>query len=104
MLRAQIDASDREHVERGVGGRQLSGLGAGLRRAGNETLLQGIEAQAAVGAEDDQLAVYLESVAGSCRFAGYERRGHVDDGAVDLAATAPWIQSVLGADTVAMGN
>jgi hypothetical protein len=54
-MRAQVDAVVREYAE---GGRRRRELG-GIWRASDEALLEGVEAQTAVGAEDHQFAFIL---------------------------------------------
>ena len=58
-LGPQVDPAGGEQVERGKGGRWLGGLRAGSGWVGDEALLERVETQPAVSAEDDQLTVYL---------------------------------------------
>jgi hypothetical protein len=61
-LGAQIDPAGGEEVERGEGGPCLGGLRGGLGGAGDEALLERVEAQPAVGAQDDQFPVQNDTV------------------------------------------
>jgi hypothetical protein len=61
-LGAQIHSPDREQIEGRIGGWHLSAPVASFRRAGHETLLEGIEAQATIRAEDDELAVQYDAI------------------------------------------
>jgi hypothetical protein len=51
-------------------------------------LLERVEAEPTVGAEDDEFAVYLEPAAGMCCIAWLERRGHVH-GVAELLPPRP---------------
>jgi hypothetical protein len=55
-LGAQVDSPDCQQVEGGIGGGEFGGFVAGVGGAGDESLLERIEAEATFRVEDDQLA------------------------------------------------